>query len=247
MTADRFSRFKNIERHRKDGPGASTNSESVAGFESLEGAAEAPAPSPSPRFSPVEAPPPAPRTLEDARRRIHEPSGLELAEKRHGDQPFVRCVHCQRDSHALARICQFCNSSFDTAEQRAFNEQVWAAESAVRQEPAAPLPIIGDRSGAPLIAATVPVIRSAAQLRAPERPLTEAELETLNAREEQAERGGLHSIFSERQEMRFQLSLATIVLGVLVVVSRIPAIQWPGLLALIAYVLWLRSLDRAER
>jgi hypothetical protein len=43
-------------------------------------------------------------------------------------QPFVRCARCGADSTIHATICSNCSAKLDTAEQRAFNEQVWDAQ-----------------------------------------------------------------------------------------------------------------------
>lgn len=50
---------------------------------------------------------------------------LELADPRANEMPFVRCAICKVDSGRTAVRCASCGASFDTPEQRAFNEQVW--------------------------------------------------------------------------------------------------------------------------
>ncbi len=41
-------------------------------------------------------------------------------------QPFVRCARCGADSTIHATTCQHCAARLDTAEQRAWNDRVWA-------------------------------------------------------------------------------------------------------------------------
>lgn len=44
-------------------------------------------------------------------------------------QPFVRCARCGADSTIHAERCESCGEALDTAEQRAFNEKVWGAQT----------------------------------------------------------------------------------------------------------------------
>jgi len=131
------SRFLNIEKERQEE--VTGKAGEVSGrFEALERTATTAPAAPSAvvaeRFAPREpAEPKAPHSLEDAQRAALEPSGLELMEVRAGDQPFVRCAHCETDNHMAAKACSSCGAVLDTAEQRAFNERIWAAHKA--QEP----------------------------------------------------------------------------------------------------------------
>lgn len=43
-------------------------------------------------------------------------------------QPFVRCARCGADSSIHATACQHCAAPLDTAEQRAWNDRVWATQ-----------------------------------------------------------------------------------------------------------------------
>lgn len=61
-----------------------------------------------------------------------EPS-IELVEVGGGAQPFTRCMRCGMDHGVFATACTGCGASLDTAEQREFNERLWAR----RQEEAA--------------------------------------------------------------------------------------------------------------
>lgn len=60
---------------------------------------------------------------------------LRLDEKRRSDQPFIRCAGCEGDNNKFASVCAHCERPLDTAEQRAFNERLWAErEATARQE-----------------------------------------------------------------------------------------------------------------
>lgn len=141
MAADRFSRFRSLEKERRDPPAPAANpGGSSARFESLETAAPAAGPASTSvvaeRFAaPPGAAPAAPiRTLEDAQRAAGAPSGLELAAVNEGDQPFVRCARCEIDNHALAERCSHCGESLNTPAQRAYNERLWAQRQAEREQ-----------------------------------------------------------------------------------------------------------------
>jgi hypothetical protein len=47
-----------------------------------------------------------------------------------GEQPFVRCPHCEADNGKFAVTCLNCNARLDTPEVRVWNEQFWAARQA---------------------------------------------------------------------------------------------------------------------
>jgi hypothetical protein len=57
---------------------------------------------------------------------LHEPS--------EADQPFVRCALCEADNGRFAVSCVACGAAFDSPDQRAFNEQLWAKRRAQREE-----------------------------------------------------------------------------------------------------------------
>ncbi len=44
-------------------------------------------------------------------------------------QPFIRCTRCGADNTIHAEACVNCSARLDTAEQRAFNEKVWDAQT----------------------------------------------------------------------------------------------------------------------
>ncbi|HEY3449838.1 MAG TPA: hypothetical protein VGK67_26020 [Myxococcales bacterium] len=143
---DRFSRFRNIEKGRQEE--ASGKPAAASGrFGALEkqpdaaSQPQAPRPVAPERFTPAAsaAGPAMPRTLEEARRAAQAPSGLELAEVRPGDQPFVRCARCHIDSHALATTCSSCGTNLNTLEQQAFNERLWAEQRAALEKAAPPV------------------------------------------------------------------------------------------------------------
>ena len=48
-------------------------------------------------------------------------------------QPFVRCVSCGADSSRHSTVCAHCEARLDTAENRTFNERLWAEATAARQ------------------------------------------------------------------------------------------------------------------
>ncbi len=51
-------------------------------------------------------------------------------------QPFVRCIRCGADSSRLSTVCGHCEARLDTAENKAFNERLWADATAERQREA---------------------------------------------------------------------------------------------------------------
>lgn len=59
---------------------------------------------------------------------------LRLDEKRRSDQPFIRCAGCEGDNNKFASVCAHCERPLDTAEQRAFNERLWAEREAITRE-----------------------------------------------------------------------------------------------------------------
>lgn len=129
MADDRFSRFKNLEKGRREEAKAAPIS-APGRFGSLERRPDAAPAAASAvtteRFAPSSAPASQPGV------------DLELAEVRAGDQPFVRCARCHVDSHALATVCSHCGTSLETAEQRAYNERLWAEHQAQAAKEAPP-------------------------------------------------------------------------------------------------------------
>ncbi len=145
MAEDRFSRFKNLEKERTSEP-AAPSAASSGRFQALgPGQGSAPEQPPEAAPSPVTverftaappATPAAPRSLAEAQQAFTTDSGLELAESRPGDQPFIRCCRCERDNHSLAVTC-VCGASLNTLEQSAYNERLWRE---LQEKAAAPLP-----------------------------------------------------------------------------------------------------------
>jgi len=113
--AGRISRFLHIEKPRERGDEAAP----VATQGRF--GPEAPAPA---------APePPAPEPQPEPPRRDLRPDipSLPVAEQEPaGAQPFQRCAACEADSSRFAQRCRNCGALFDTPEQRAFNERLWA-------------------------------------------------------------------------------------------------------------------------
>jgi len=118
----RHSRFRNLERTRREHPAEKPASSVPSRFDALEHpAAEQPAIEGSSPGSAV---------------RFREPAQtLELASRDPADQPFVRCARCEADSNAHAVRCERCGSDLQAPEQRAFNESLWRArrEEAARE------------------------------------------------------------------------------------------------------------------
>jgi transcriptional regulator NrdR family protein len=120
----RFSRFLNLERSRmgRGGEPAAPSEARSERFEALEGRAELP-----------EQPPGA--GLSADRFQDSGPGeNLELAPARPGDQPFIRCAHCEADHGAQAQVCTQCGRDLTTAEQREFNEALWARRKKEAEE-----------------------------------------------------------------------------------------------------------------
>jgi hypothetical protein len=66
-----------------------------------------------------------------------EPSGIGLRID-NGEQPFLRCPRCEADNSRFERRCMNCQAPLDTADVRAWNEQLWAQRRAqAEQEQAA--------------------------------------------------------------------------------------------------------------
>jgi hypothetical protein len=68
--------------------------------------------------------------------RFREPEGSALALDltADGEQPFVRCAACGVDHARRSVRCSRCGAALDTAEQRAFNEGLWAARRREAEE-----------------------------------------------------------------------------------------------------------------
>jgi hypothetical protein len=106
----RRARFRNLERGRAALPTAGAPAVSAGRFDALEA------------HSP--AAPPVTQAREEPSR---EPgnAGLELLERRDGDQPFIRCARCEADNGPLSSQCWNCAASLQGVEQHAFNERLW--------------------------------------------------------------------------------------------------------------------------
>ena len=59
---------------------------------------------------------------------------LPLHASSDGDAPSIRCIRCEAESGRFESRCTACGADFDTAEQRAFNEQQWAQRRAQLEE-----------------------------------------------------------------------------------------------------------------
>lgn len=138
MADERLSRFRILERVRRE-PARGPHARPSGRFEALEKpgttvAAESAAGSAD---IPL-AHSPHPAGMIEGPQRVAPPSsGLELASLRPEDQPFVRCVRCEGDNSPFVDGCTHCGTPLHTSEQRTFNERLWAARKAERNEPRA--------------------------------------------------------------------------------------------------------------
>ncbi len=149
----RRSRFLNLEMGRKEAPGGAAPTD-PGRFDALEQPAAAPVASSSPSVDRFRPP-------------VEQQASLELSQSRPEDQPFIRCMRCEADNHALATFCAQCHNDLNTADQRQFNEKLWAQrrqEAAALQEQeekfkqqklAADVPVPDQRALGEAIAATV--------------------------------------------------------------------------------------------
>lgn len=119
--ADLPSRFLRLERPRKE-------------------AAPSPEKGARERFGAVELgreleanPSPVPASAAE-RFRSAEGSGLALDPAPEGEQPFLRCAACEADNARHQARCDHCGADLTTAEQRAYNERLWAARKRESQE-----------------------------------------------------------------------------------------------------------------
>jgi hypothetical protein len=116
----RLRRFLHLERPR-------AAADEAAGPDPGAGTAE--------RFEGVERPGARPAAASSSGARLDrfgpepEPS-IELVEAGGGAQPFTRCMRCGMDHGVFATSCTGCGASLDTAEQREFNERLWARRQA---------------------------------------------------------------------------------------------------------------------
>lgn len=115
----RFNRFLHLERDRGATGGDPPKS-------------EVPASSREERFGALETAQAAPDAVGTAGghlARFDEAAAkgaMQLDEKRAEDQPFVRCAKCEGDNNKFAHECVHCHNDLHCAEQRAFNEKLWA-------------------------------------------------------------------------------------------------------------------------
>ena len=129
MAAGWLSRFKLLERSRREAaPEAPTAS--AGRFEALETGDRTGSPAqPEVAWAGTGS-----RVAEEPGRAAPVASGLELAPDSPDDQPFIRCMRCEGDSHAFATACAHCGASLETPQQRAFNEQLWARQRAEKAQ-----------------------------------------------------------------------------------------------------------------
>jgi hypothetical protein len=110
----RLRRFLHLERPRQQAPEDADPDAATA--ERFEGVGR-PGASPS-----------APRSSgADLGRFGPEPEpAIELVDIDAGERPFTRCMRCGMDHNVFVTRCGGCGASLDTAEQREFNEKLWA-------------------------------------------------------------------------------------------------------------------------
>ena len=122
----RLKRFQHLESPRSERPGEGPRS-TEGRFNRMEPERAPGTPSP---------PPPQGAAAERFQRQVSEPP-LALDTRDQGEQLFIRCMRCEADNSRYAQECTRCGASFQTAEQRAFNETFWQrrqAEVAVEAE-----------------------------------------------------------------------------------------------------------------
>src|SRR5512138_2308384 len=118
--AGRLRRFLHLERPRAAGGGdAEASGVSAARMKGVE------RPGAAPRDAPAEG------HLDRFRPAPERP--LELDARSDEAQPFVRCMRCETDHGRGAATCTTCGADLDGAEQRAFNERLWALRQAERR------------------------------------------------------------------------------------------------------------------
>ncbi len=59
---------------------------------------------------------------------------LELDRGERGEQPFIRCLHCQSDNPKRTTSCGTCSKPLDTDEQREFNQRYWVQRLIEREK-----------------------------------------------------------------------------------------------------------------
>ncbi|HVP69555.1 MAG TPA: hypothetical protein VMT17_20060 [Anaeromyxobacteraceae bacterium] len=119
-------RFLKLERPREAAPGRVDPLAHDERFDHVGG-------EPAPHARPPHAPQPG---LERFRPAPERP--LEVAEIPDGAPPFQRCSRCLADSSRYASTCERCGAQLDTAEQRLFNERLWASRAAGGAAPPPP-------------------------------------------------------------------------------------------------------------
>lgn len=116
----RRSRFERLERPRDGGPDGDERPAAEERFSGISGGGETPATrapgSAGDRFREPEARPP------------------DVAAPGEDEQPFIRCRRCETDNSRYARACTTCGDDLHSAEQRAFNADLWARRREERAE-----------------------------------------------------------------------------------------------------------------
>ena len=117
--AGRLSRFRLLERARA--PKAEAKGSPPRGD--------------SGRFEALQPEAAAPSDLRSAEGHLvrfqqHTADELVLDRRSGADPPFVHCARCETENGRFAVTCGVCGADFDTPEQRAFNERLWATRRA---------------------------------------------------------------------------------------------------------------------
>jgi hypothetical protein len=68
-------------------------------------------------------------------------SGMEIAEDAPDAQPFLRCAICEADNSRFGEKCMNCGAPLNTAEQRDYNDALWAERRSAEQAKARPPPV----------------------------------------------------------------------------------------------------------
>jgi hypothetical protein len=92
-----------------------------------------------------------------AERKERFASGMEIEEESPDVQPYLRCAICEGENSRFAEKCMNCGAPLTTAEQRAYNDALWAERRAAEQAAARPPPVdpAGNRALGEELARTV--------------------------------------------------------------------------------------------
>jgi hypothetical protein len=92
-----------------------------------------------------------------AERKERFASGMEIQEESPDVQPYLRCAICEAENSRFTEKCMNCGAPLTTAEQRAYNDALWAERRAAEHAAARPPPVdpAGNRALGEELARTV--------------------------------------------------------------------------------------------